>query len=129
MASLGRKVFRGKSGTAYRFKVYPLGTRFRKLSGVYVVANRCQGLNGGRRLVALYVGHTEDFSQPFDQHLKAKDFVNQGGKLHLRSIRRRRGIPRCQGKRPGCVAPSGMQRLKASAHIRPGQSGRARRRR
>ena len=41
MASLGRKVFKGKSGAAYRFKVFPLGTRFRKISGVYVIANRC----------------------------------------------------------------------------------------
>jgi hypothetical protein len=71
-------VFKGKSGTAYRFKVYPYGTRFRKISGVYVIGNRMQGTNGGRRLVPLYVGHTEDFSQPFDQHQKAKNFVEQG---------------------------------------------------
>jgi hypothetical protein len=78
MASLGKKVFKGKSGTEYRFKIYPLGTRFRKISGVYVIANRCQGLNGGRRLVPLYVGNTEDFSQLFDPHRTAKEFVEQG---------------------------------------------------
>ena len=78
MASLGKKVFKGKSGTEYRFKVYPLGTRFRKISGVYVIGSRFQGQSGGRRLAPLYVGHTEDFSQPFDQHHKAKHFTEQG---------------------------------------------------
>ncbi len=78
MAALGRMVFKGKSGKAYRFKVYPLGTRFRKISGVYVIGNRSHGTNGARRLVPLYVGHTEDFSQPFDQHRKVKDFTEQG---------------------------------------------------
>lgn len=78
MASLGKMTFKGKSGMAYRFKVYPLGTRFRKLSGIYIIGNRLQGANGSRRLVALYVGHTEDFSQPFDRHHKAKEFSAQG---------------------------------------------------
>ncbi len=78
MAALGRMVFKGRSGKAYRFKVYPLGTRFRKLSGVYVIGNRSHGTDGGRRLIPLYVGHTEDFSQPFDRHRKAKDFAEQG---------------------------------------------------
>jgi len=78
MAALGKMVFKGKSGKAYRFKVYPLGTRFRKVSGVYVIGSRMHGRNGARRLVPLYVGHTEDFSEPFDQHRKAKDFTEQG---------------------------------------------------
>ena len=78
MACIGRMIFRGKSGTAYRFKVYPFGTRFRKISGIYVIGNRMQGTNGGRRVVPLYVGHTEDFSQPFNQHRKADNFAEQG---------------------------------------------------
>ena len=39
MPSIGNTTFKGRSGRQYRFKVVPLGTRFRKLSGVYVVAN------------------------------------------------------------------------------------------
>jgi len=78
MAALGRVVFKGKSGKTYRFKVYPLGTRFRKISGVYIVGNRSHGSNGGRRLVPLYVGHTEDFSQPFGQHHKAQQCTARG---------------------------------------------------
>ncbi len=78
MASLGKMIFKGKSGTAYRFRVFPLGTRFRKISGVYVIGSRLHGTNGGHQVVPLYVGHTEDFSQPFDRHHKAKDFAEQG---------------------------------------------------
>jgi hypothetical protein len=78
MAALGKIVFKGKSGTAYRFKVFPLGTRFRKISGVYVIGSRVHDRNGGRRLLPVYVGQTTDFSQPLDQHQKAKDFVDQG---------------------------------------------------
>ncbi len=78
MASLGRMIFKGKSGTAYRFKVYPLGTRFRKIGGVYVIGSREHDTSGGPRVVPLYVGHTEDFSQPFDRHHMAKDCAEQG---------------------------------------------------
>ena len=78
MASLGKMIFKGKSGTAYRFKVYPLGTRFRKLSGVYVIGSRVHDANGGPRVAPLYVGHTEDFSQPFDRHHMARDFAEEG---------------------------------------------------
>ncbi|MGD0896723.1 MAG: hypothetical protein ABR915_02735 [Thermoguttaceae bacterium] len=78
MASLGRTTFKGRSGRQYRFKVFPLGTRFRKISGVYVVANRARGVDGEDRHAVLYVGHTEDFSQPFNKHRKAKDLAQHG---------------------------------------------------
>ncbi len=78
MAALGRMVFKGKSGKAYRFKVYPFGTRFRKISGVYIIGSRMPGANGGRRVVALYVGHTEDLSRPLGQPHKAEEFTQRG---------------------------------------------------
>jgi hypothetical protein len=78
MASLGKTIFKGRSGRQYRFRIFPLGTRFRKISGVYLVANRDQGVNGGHRHTILYVGHTEDFSQPFEKHHKAKDLAQHG---------------------------------------------------
>lgn len=78
MASLGKTAFKGRSGRAYRFKVYALGAKFRKLSGVYVIVSRFHRENGGCRHVPLYVGHTEDFSQPFSEHRKAKAFLEQG---------------------------------------------------
>jgi hypothetical protein len=78
MASLGKAAFKGGSGKAYRFRVFALGTKFRKLSGVYVIASRTHRQDGGYRHLALYVGHTEDFSQPFDEHRKAAQFMQQG---------------------------------------------------
>ena len=38
MASLGKATFKSKTGNHYRFKVFPLGTRFRKISGIYMIA-------------------------------------------------------------------------------------------
>ncbi|MFZ5832901.1 MAG: hypothetical protein ACOY3P_22670 [Planctomycetota bacterium] len=78
MPCLGRKAFKGKSGKVYRFKVYPWGTRFRKLSGVYIIGIRAHATNGTPALVPLYIGQTEDFSQPFGEHRKAQELVDQG---------------------------------------------------
>jgi hypothetical protein len=78
MASLGKIVFTGVSGKQYRFTVYPLGTKLRKLSGVFVVTKRSHKPEGRYRHLALFVGHTEDFSQPFGRHRKAKEFRGRG---------------------------------------------------
>jgi hypothetical protein len=78
MALLGKMVFKGKSGRAYRFRVYPFGTRLRKVSGVYIVGNRSQNTDGVRDVVPLFVGHTADFSEPFTGHRKAGEFTRQG---------------------------------------------------
>ena len=78
MPSLGKATFKGASGKVYRFRVYALGTRFRKLSGVYAVTSRTGDANGGPRHVILYVGQTEDFSQPFARHHKADAFRQHG---------------------------------------------------
>jgi hypothetical protein len=78
MASLGKAIFKGRSGKPYRFKVFPLSTRFRKISGIYVVATRAQVTDGKHRHTVIYVGHTEDFSLPLAKHRKAGDFAQQG---------------------------------------------------
>jgi hypothetical protein len=68
MSSLGKTVLTGASGELYRFRVYPLGTKFRKKSGVYVITNRYHNDGGRSRHSALFVGQTEDVSQPFETH-------------------------------------------------------------
>lgn len=40
MSSLGNILFSGKSGSKYRFHVWPLETRFKPLAGVYFVTRR-----------------------------------------------------------------------------------------
>jgi hypothetical protein len=78
MASLGKTVLKGESGNAYRFRVYPLGTRFRKIAGVYIITNRYHKEAAGYRHKTLFVGQTEDFSKPFDKHNKAEEFKERG---------------------------------------------------
>ena len=78
MASIGKAKFTSKSGNQYRFKVFPLGTHFRKLSGIYMIAYRAHAAQGGHRHKVLYVGNTEDFSQPFEKHCKAQDLKRLG---------------------------------------------------
>jgi hypothetical protein len=78
MPALGKTAFTGASGKAYRFKVYALGTKFRKLSGVFVVASRSNRADGSHQHVPLFVGQTEDLSQPFEKHRKADDLAQNG---------------------------------------------------
>jgi len=79
MASLGKATFEGNTGTRYRFNVFPLNTRFRKLGGIYMIAYRCHGKQGGYRHRILYVGSTDDFSQPFEkQHQKSQNLMQLG---------------------------------------------------
>ena len=78
MASLGKAKFTSKSGNQYRFEVFPLGTRFRKIGGIYMIAYRVHGSHGGHRHKVLYVGNTEDFSQPFAKHRKVQDIMRLG---------------------------------------------------
>ncbi len=78
MPSLGKTVFDGKSGKAYGFSVYPLRTRIRKIAGLYVIANRSHDDSSGHQHKVLYVGQTEDLSQPFERHHKAQEFDRCG---------------------------------------------------
>jgi hypothetical protein len=78
MPSLGKITFGGKSGKDYRFTVYPLGTKIRKRAGLYVIASRSHDGVSGHDYEAVYVGHTEDLSQPFDRHHKAQEFSRCG---------------------------------------------------
>jgi hypothetical protein len=71
-------MFKSKTGKQYRFKVFPLGTRFRKLSGIYVIAYRAHSGDGSHRHKILFVGNTADFSQPFEKHRKAQDLLRLG---------------------------------------------------
>jgi len=77
-ASLGKIVLTGASGRKYRFTAYSLGTKFRENSGVFVVTRRCRKADGRYGHLALYVGHSEDFSQPFEHLACVKRFRRRG---------------------------------------------------
>jgi hypothetical protein len=78
MPSLGTTTFKGGSGHQYRFRVFPLGTRFRKISGIFIIANRQRDANGQYRHAIVHVGHTADFSQPLLAGDKTNDLVQEG---------------------------------------------------
>jgi hypothetical protein len=78
MASLGKVTLMSASGEKYRFKVFPLGTRFRSISGVYLITQRTNRADGRHRHKILDVGHTADFSQPADGRSKAQNLTQLG---------------------------------------------------
>ena len=78
MASLGKVTLTSASGEQYRFTVFPLGTRFRSVSGVYLITRRATRTEGGHGHKILNVGGTDDFSQPYDRYCKTKDLTRFG---------------------------------------------------
>ncbi len=69
---------RGRSGATYLFTVFPWGTSFKQLGGVYVVLRREQ-LD---QYTVLYVGQTEDLRTRFDNHHKQGCF-DRNRKTHI----------------------------------------------
>jgi hypothetical protein len=76
--SLGKIVLTGESGRKYRFTAYPFGTKFRKRGGVFVITRRSRKADGQHGHLALYVGQTEDFSQPVEPLANAKRLRGRG---------------------------------------------------
>lgn len=68
----------GKSGKKYEFKVYPWGTSFKSIGGLYLVLKKNENGNYG----ILYVGQTGDLSERFDDHHKQSCF-DRNGKTHI----------------------------------------------
>ena len=111
MTSLGKATVKGESGNEYRFQVFPLGTRFRKASGIYLVTYRGRNAKGRVRHKILYIGQTEDLSQPFEQHRKAQDMRQRGANCIC--VQSDASEESCcgQGARPGDQIQPGVQRL------------------
>lgn len=67
----------GSSGMSYSFSVYPWGTEFQPVGGVYLVLRAAEG-----RTDVVYVGQTGDLSDRFDNHHKLYCF-ERNGKTHI----------------------------------------------
>jgi len=78
MAAEGKVTATGATGTQYEFEVYPWGTAFNSIGGVYLVLKK--QLSGTYDL--LYIGQTGDLSERFDNHHKAPCFT-RNGKTHI----------------------------------------------
>ncbi len=74
MAAEDRITVTGASGTQYEFEVYPWGTKFKPLGGVYLVLRK--ELTG--RYTILYIGQTGDLSERFENHHRAGCFTRYG---------------------------------------------------
>lgn len=68
----------GVSGAKYDFGVYPWGTPFKAVGGVYLVLKKLPAGNYSM----LYVGQTGDLSERFDHHHKEPCFT-RNGKTHI----------------------------------------------
>lgn len=78
MAAADKVVASGASGAQHEFGVYPWGTTFNAVGGLYLVLRK--QLTGNYDL--LYVGQTGDLSERFDNHHKQPSF-DRHGKTHI----------------------------------------------
>ena len=59
----------GKSGKIYQFDVYPIGSKFNPVSGIYVFCKR----GGLSPWLPLYIGQTQSFRDRVDTRLNEHD--------------------------------------------------------
>lgn len=72
----------GASGKKYAFLVYPWGTSFKPLGGVYAITRATPNQSGGQTHTILYVGQTGDLSERFDDHHKEDCFNKRSANCH-----------------------------------------------
>lgn len=77
MAVVDKVTVKGQSGAQYEFEVYPWGTVFNSVGGLYLVLKK-QPSNYG----VLYIGQTGDLSERFDNHHQGACFT-RNGKTHI----------------------------------------------
>ncbi len=76
---IGAITFTGKSGTEYKFSIYPLNTSFKKNYGaVYFITRRYSKTDSRYSHKEIYVGQTNDLSERFDNHHKWDCFKKNG---------------------------------------------------
>ena len=66
--------WKGVSGRAYRYWIYPIGASLKAAAGNYVFARR----NHLGQWVPVYIGQTGDLAERFDQHHKTPCILRSG---------------------------------------------------
>ena len=61
MAKIEDFAFYGATGNKYIFQVYPIGTEFKDIGGVYIFTRRELDYRGGATHNLLYIGQTNSF--------------------------------------------------------------------
>ncbi len=77
MAAADKVTVKGQSGAQYEFEVFPWGTVFNSVGGLYLVLKKQPGNYG-----ILYIGQTGDLSERFDNHHQSPCFT-RNGKTHI----------------------------------------------
>lgn len=77
MAKETSVILKGASGRTYEFDVFPWGTSFKPLGGLYTVLKKIPP-----NFHIHYVGQTGDLSSRFDSHHKQSCF-DRNGKTHI----------------------------------------------
>lgn len=91
--SLGKIVFKGKSGTEYEFEIYEYGQTFKALGAVYAITKQSVHQDNTIWHTRVYVGETGDLSERFDDHHKEPCFGRNGANricIHLCANKRDR---------------------------------------
>ena len=72
--------FYGTSGHQYIFQVYPIGTEFKDIGGVYIFTRREMNSNGNVMHNLLYIGQTNSLPDRITRfHHKWEGIVRNGG--------------------------------------------------
>lgn len=94
---------KGASGRTYEFDVFPWGTPFKPLGGIYTVLKKSPP-----NFHIQYVGQTGDLSSRFDSHHKQSCF-DRNGKTHIavhlesaESVRLTKEADLVSSYNPGC---------------------------
>lgn len=78
MAAEDKVTVKGQSGAQYDFEVYPWGTTFNPVGGLYLVLKKQPVGNYN----ILYIGQTGNLSERFDNHHRLDAFT-RNGKTHI----------------------------------------------
>ena len=72
----------GASGKKYTFYVYPYGQTFKAVGGVYAITRATPNPKGGNLHKIIYVGHSGNLSERFDDHHKEDCFKRNQANQH-----------------------------------------------
>lgn len=78
MAVIGTMTVTGASGEAYEFGVYPWGTAFKSVGGVYLITKRIPKFDGDAEYSKVYCSQTGDLSAHVGNHRKRDCFKRHG---------------------------------------------------
>ena len=71
-------LWQGKSGTDYKYYIYPIGTIFKSEPGNYVFAKE----SSPGKWRAIYIGETSNLNERFDDHHKMP-CIRRNGATHI----------------------------------------------